>query len=460
MSLRDQFKAANTPQEGTKYIHNFGYSVASTMDENPILKTMHDCRITDDPMPDPRRKLPSYRAMWEALPWVERAIDLHTDFVGTPSFVAGENGNPKTVAALEKWWNESPIHGQWINDIAADRGLEQFVAQLITGTERDGSQFFHPYSDGPNTPITGLRMYDAARFKYVTDGLSEIARLEYQAVARLEYPTRETITEFHFDRMAAHLWGKPITYHGEFMAEILIRLMVAHKNGTIRRGDPIGITAIGYEPIERGTISPVDYADYIKRALDDARAVKDAHSQAVSNQRETSQSQDIVMTVPGKIDMKSSYYGQGIPSIDNIEGILMMYAKMIGMSLDTPMAFLGFDESGGGIGSEKFKVEKSNAIRSAQLKRNKLEAVIRSINARILRDAKILDKPDSYEIEWESPDMSDEKLEAEAAKIEAEAVAIQIQNYSAIRMELSIGKDPQAAANEYAEEIGRDEWVL
>jgi len=467
MDRIEQAKAALSRQranESTKAVGGWGGNVThwNGAANNPLLQVIGDPCNNER---DPRIKLPSYRALTKALSIIQLAIKTHADFIGTPKIYAGEKGNKQAVAVLDKFWAETPIHGQYINDISADRGLESFAALVIPETFRNGSSFFQLMRGDaqPKSPITGLRLYDSSKFDYVINPADlERVVLQYTAPTNvIDVTAAMGINELHFARNADFPWGLPIAYGAELYAERWIRALISYVNGTIRKGDPIGITLIGFKAPPRGVMTDQkEYAAEAAQMVANTQTLKSTHREAIQKQRTTNQPQDEVLVLPGDVSMNSTYYGAGIDLPPNFKDLADVLLQGIASALGVPPSFLGLSQgASGGFSGELFKIQKESMKRTAEGERRMLEQnCLRRICDQVLRDNKIIVTPDAYSFEWDEVDTSDEKVEAETRKINAEATALELLNITAISTELSGVANPANALNTYLDEIEREEW--
>lgn len=447
--------------------NGFGqYHSAAT---NPLLQVIGDpCEYKQDP----RLKLPSYRALVKALSIIQLAIKTHADFIGVPKIYAGEKGNKQAVAVLDKFWNETPIHGQYINPIAADRGLETFTGLVIPETFRNGSSFTQLMrADAQQkSPITGIRLFDSIKFDYIINP-SDLERviLQYTAPTNVIDVTPEMgINELHFARNADYPWGLPIAYGAELYAERWIRAMISYVNGTIRKGDPIGVTVIGFAPEKRQMVvgappkDPKMYAFESNQMIESTETLKASYREAIQKQRTSNQPQDQIVVLPGDVTLSSSYYGSGIDLPPNFKDLADVLLQGIASALGVPPSFLGLSQgASGGFSGELFRIQKETMKRTADGERRMLEQnCLRRICDQVLKDNRITVNADAYSFEWDEVDTSDEKVEAETRKIDAEATAIELLNITAISTELSGVSNPVNALNSYLDEIDREEWKV
>jgi len=469
MDRIERAKAAlRSHNESTKAVGGWGGNVTTHWGgaaNNPLLQVIGDpCEYKQDP----RIKLPSYRALTKALSIIQLAIKTHADFIGTPKIVEGKGTNSKqAVAVLEKFWAETPIHGQYINDISADRGLESFTQLVIPETFRNGSSFFQLMRGDtlPKSPITGLRLFDSSKFDYVINPADlERAVLQYTAPTNvIDVTAAMGINELHFARNADFPWGLPIAYGAELYAERWIRALISYVNGTIRKGDPIGITLIGFKAPPRGVmIDQKEYAAEAAQMVANTQTLKSTHREAIQKQRTTNQPQDEVLVLPGDVSMNSTYYGAGIDLPPNFKDLADVLLQGIASALGVPPSFLGLSQgASGGFSGELFKIQKESMKRTADGERRMLEQnCLRRICDQVLKDNSIVVKPDAYGFEWDEVDTSDEKVEAETRKINAEATAIELLNITDISTTLSGVKNPANALNYYLDEIYREEWKV
>jgi hypothetical protein len=469
MSWKDQGKAARAilaAREGVKSVGygSFGQNRWDYGYQNPILKVLG----TQQDNEDPRVKLPTYRALTHNLTIIQRAIGVHRDFIGSPQIVVGEKGNPRAVAILERFWADTPIYGSRINPIAADKGIGSFVTQMIDSTFGDGSQFTRLMQE-PTTarvnkaPIEGIRLFDSIDFDYVQDPTDlERVLLSYVSpnLGQIYVTPEMGYSEFHFEIDRRYPWGKPIAYGAEFFARQFIEFLIAHVDGTKRKANPIGITLIGFkEPPRGGMVDTKQYAAQAQILIDETRSIKDVHKSAIKQNKTTGQPQDEILILPGDVSLSSQFYGAGIDMPPNFEEMATVLLDNLCNGLNTPFMFLGRDQGGGGLGSSLFNYQKQVLCLSTDNERRLLENnCLNRINAAVLAQNSIQITPDTYSYEWITPDLSDEKLEAETRKLDAEAVAQELINITTISTSLSGVADPTQAQNDYADEIGRESW--
>jgi len=330
MSWKDQGKQARAilaAKEGSKavgfgnqYQTRWGYDY-----QNPVLKVLG----TQSESQDPRVKLATYRALTHNLTIIQNAIKVHRDFIGTPQIVVGEKGNPKAVAILERFWADTPIYGQVINPIAADKGIASFVSQMISATFGDGSQFMKLIQE-PTTarvnkaPIEGIRLFDSQNFEYLQDPADlERAMLSYMGPLGQIYVTPEMgYSEFHFEIDRRYPWGIPIAYGAEFFARQFVEFLIAHVDGTKRKANPIGITLIGFKtPPRQGMGNATEYAAEAKTLMDSTATLKTVHRDAIKQSKTTGQPQDEILVLPGDVSLSSKFSGAGVDMPPNFEAM-------------------------------------------------------------------------------------------------------------------------------------------
>jgi len=468
MNPIDRAKAALTARNSQKNYSglttgfgSFGYNRGfSSTYQNPLLKIIgNPCDSLD-----PRVKLPSYQALTHALPIIQKAIRVHDQFIGNPVFVVGEKGNPKAVAVLEKFWQDCKIHGQYLNDIGANTGLQMFKSSMVRATLENGSQFFELLQDDAagarinKNPITGLRLFDPDLFTYLQDPANlQRAILRYQPPigGYIDVTPDMNIRELHFTDNPKFPWGLPISYGAEMVAERWLRFVIAYVEGAIFAGNPIGLTTVGYDPGKQSALQNAGAAAMEKKDIDDSvRAIAATHTAAIQELDRTGRKQHEVIVLPSTaIDMKTMFYGQGLTPTPAFSQSADTLLEEIARSLNTPFTFLGVHQAGGGIGSDKFTIEKQELKHATESERRILEMnAIRRVNSAVLIANGIIDAPDAYQIEWETPDLDDEKLEAEAELVEAQAVAQQLLNAATMMTEFSGAGNVADAVNEYLKE--------
>jgi hypothetical protein len=435
--------------------------------QNPLLQAIGEYNGIENP----RLKLGSYRALAQAVTIIRQAMRTHRTFIGIPKIAAGEQGDPRAVKALEKFWDTTPIHGQHINEIAADRGLSQFVARMVDGTLRDGSQFYQIVQEPTEgnrvnkAPIQALRIFDSANFNYTqrVDN-TEQYELQYTSPMTMLRQIRslgEGFREFHFSASSEWLWGLPLCHGAEMASVNFLKYLLAVVANAENIGNPLSITAIGFEPPVRGVEATEVYTARVKELTDQVGTVKNTVKEALSARSERTKPINTLITLPSssiKIDQKS--LGEGLQALTNVPQILESFMLQIGNALDTPLTFLGISTGGGGIGSDKYRFEKEAMKMKAEAERKRfVENVLRQIHEAVLVSQSIQVRPDSYKIEWETPDLDDEKLEADTRLIEAQATAQELLNVAAIQMEFSGQGNLEEVKANYLNEIDRPTWV-
>ena len=263
-------------------------------------------------------------------------------------------------------------------------------------------------------------------------------------------------SEFHLDNVAGYSWGLPLAYKGDVVAIQAMRAMIAYITNMERQANPIGLTLISGDNKGSAVGVNIDNQTAMRRAeTEQNQAIFDEYKKAVQSRNYKNDAQDLIMQLnyPAKID--STFYGQGANMPRNFSQDAEQLTKQIAQFLPVPNVFLGISTGSAGIGSDLFRVQKSQMMGKIERDRRLIEAnLIRPItDAHLVTDSVLL-RPDLYKVHWECPDIDDEKMEAETEKLEAEAVAAQMANVQAMFMTFSGSPGLQDAINEYMEEVG------
>ena len=459
------FKPETRSHETTSSNHHNGAQTGHLFhrgDVHRLLKLINECGHLGV-AGDPRHKLSLYRAMEFAFPMLSKANQLWTDFIGCP-IPAMEDEGLKTQ--FQDFFDTFRVQGERLSELKEGRGMNTYTAQLSSNTLTNGESFRHLIQED-GEPITGARLHDSARFDFWRTGAGNRWELRYHPefegmlLIQEKNPLFDT---FSFSDKPEYLWGIPMTYWGEFMAEQLLIMLTSRTDSYRRLGNPPSFTVIGYDLPNTDMVHSADFAHFLfAQATEAATKVKDIYAQTLAKSNRDGRPADAVMMAPGKLTLDTKMFGEGAPGIVGFDPDWKNIGRQLAISAGPPPTWLGFPAAAG-MNSNMHQEEKSVFMSEVGERRRTLEAEVKEIMRQFLvsisAPPQVIANPESYLLEWEAPDTSDRKLIAEAEKVEAETVEKEFQTF--VTMSTAIG-DPgkgMEIANDYAEELGETAWIL
>jgi hypothetical protein len=394
---------------------------------------------------NPRDQMAVARLMVENIPPLKRAMQLQSDFLGHVRF---GSDHPKLKAYLNEWSESLPVRSPLNIDYVFTKGMTEFVKGLMECSMKTGMGFAEEYFTEENK-ADGVVLFDPKCFNFQLEG--RVQRLTYSPPIGGGIIYIEPSEQFHILRnklSTSSLWGESMVSGGEFFGEILIQMLVALKNNYIRYGSPIGINLFTLKP--DASMAPDDYQKFV----DGVNNMENAFMSALRDS-ELGARKEIFGKVPGNVDFTHSTYGQGLnPMTGQSEDILVILRQVASLT-GIPVELLSFDSGGDGFSGEKWRVLYSILNIRIETYRNSIETIVRSVtNSHIVTMGLPSRWLDSYWVEFDSLDFSNDMTQADTALKRAEATAKEIENAMAIWMELNPGD--ASSVRRYLDSVGFD----
>lgn len=432
------------------------------MERHPVLQFLDRQQID----PNPRNGLIKFRWMMRQVGPYAAAENALKAFIGCPEIIAPEGSrraDKKLVQELNDWWAQMPIYGRYINDLSADHGLDSLVNAVFTATLSDGSAFTRRMQEQSTgrinkNPIEGIHLLDGADVDVLQDP-SDLMREFYRWTPQqggIIDMTSSLFAEFHLDNVQGYSWGVPLSYKGDIVAMQAMRALIAYIGSMELQANPIGITLISGEKKMSGVgMSGDDIRTQQKLEQQQNDQIFDKFQEGVRRRKIENTGQDLLLKLGYPANIQSSYYGQGMNPPRTFSQDANEISRQIAQFLPVPAAFLGISTGAAGIGSDLFRVQKSQMMayieRAQRLMSRNL--IMPLTNAHLVSQS-VQVMPNQYSIHWEMPDIEDEKIEAETEKLEAETVALQLANAQNMFMTFSGSEGVQEAINQYLQECG------
>jgi hypothetical protein len=447
-------KALTFNQKGLDGINYGGYSSWGSFGSTPSANTaLADKLLYSNPGMvidgNPRNQLTTYDAIRFAFPFFDDAISKRQALIGSFEFVSEDE---KLAQEFNDWAENFKVYHLQNDKESIIDGFSNYISRRFKATLEKGMSFGEIIA-AKDGMIIGAKAIPATRMDYI----SKVTSTSYDKYV-LVYTNNlghqvEIDTESAFFSVYRHesnenyLWGLPIAYNADWIAENLVRIMNSRRDMHIRFGNPVTTNVLSTNLGE----FPDPLA--VKETINIGKDIKEAHKKAVNHMVNTGAATDIFHTFPTSMKLEQSVFGGGITGLPGFTEEASFLMNLLISRTKFPADFLNFSTGSAGIGSDKFKILKDFALAQAQTEAKSLEKIIWQIAYLQATAMKVNPKSlKNLSIEWIPTDLSDQKLMGEADKISAEAVLAQIETYTMIHT-----MNPQAA-DVYAESIGRDEW--
>lgn len=425
--------------------------ILSSGHEHPLARILDEARI-EEISENPRKYLELYRTMWISLPFVQRSTVLKSVLAGD---IKIETGNDATDRVLNTDLVEGiPIFNKSNSQRPRGNGLGQFYRTMRVVRDRDGVAFAEErYADEGTGPFVGLNIYDPYEFDYIDQGKTEILRWNHGGFSRDVEPSPFFI-EYQRHFMPDISWSLPAIHGNELYATTIIRSMLANTNARVRFGNPLGMTFLQFKADEL-----VGYAGVADEDPDTiVEAVKDDLAKAIKKglrSLDTQRPQEIVAAIPSG-DVRHEVYGKGVTPMPGYLEELQHYSVQILSNMGVPPELAGFILGGGGMGSDRYQIVRGllSAEIEAEQKEDKPHIIQNALN--MAADRRLRLRREDINVIRTEPDTADKKVQAEAEKITAEVAAMHLEQLNQMN---ALGL-PEQAIDEYAEEIGRETWIV
>jgi len=414
---------------------------------SPFAAALNTLISTDNYKKSPRELLALYNLMYHVFPFFERAFTIHQDFMGMVEFTSEDEGLQK---ALNDWAEEVPIFIPG-SPYENDRGMSNYAHRLLADSMASGSAFSELMRAESGIEVTGLLHANPECFNFIQ--LNGIYYLVYNGISgQVVIKELGDLSMFQHNPSGKFPWGTPMGYNAEFFITKATRFIEARVSFEERIGNP-NITTV-FSPdmnIPEANLPTIQqYQDTHDRIIEAARLQNDA----ALHRLRTGKASDIIVTSDVPLTITQHTHGQGVAGSTGFSEILDQFLSALHLVTDVPSIFLGID-SPAGLGSEKFRVEKSFLTLRANTNRQRIEPTIYKASDNWLLGQKVNPKwLTAYDIKWCTPNVDDEKLAADTELVNAQTLAQQVANFDAL-----LQMDAEAeSANLYAEQIGKPEW--
>lgn len=443
-----RLKYAITGNQGQKTFPAMGTGgMGMLVHSDPFIRAMEECGMNEY-LKNPRASMPFYREAWKAIPFFDRAIHIKNSIIGIPC-VTSEN--ERLAEDINRILKEMSIFHPNIPNDPKSVGFVNLVRLLNRNSSRDGEAFSEiKYSDKRQRNFQGVCIHDAYNFDYTHQpGLgNHMLKLTHSPVdgKQQEFiePSGNWIRKVY--RQGDYPWGEGMLYGSRFFANLAVRIILSRRDLHMMKGNPPVITTISSK--EELTNSSSAFQDAFTEKVTE---IKKTHGRALSLMKQ-GKTVDILHGFPFGIEMQQSIYGQGAQGIQSATEEIKEALWQLSHVTNTPPQFL-FNSSEG-QGSKKFEVLMTLCKSDAKEARMDAEAVGDRLLTQIFTGQGI-DISGQYKWEWQTPNLDDEKLEAEIDKTYTETAQQSLANITAITNQTTNPEEVRAA---YIEATGHT-WL-
>lgn len=422
MNIVDRMRNAYrgfTGKAENKSFQGSGYYFSNA--NHPIMQAMMSAYGTWDALiPDPRPRLNIYRLIFQAFPFCQKAVNLHTDMLGRWEIIGDD---PAMVAELNGILDRMPVVNE--RGIQMSLGASEYAAQLMAGSMRDGMSFGRVMRSEAGA-MSGMRGYAATGFTYVPTSAVDRYDLQYTGPTGI-YVVDQASKEFHVFRRKSLPecdWGLPLLYGAEFMGEILAKVLVSRKNAHVRLGNPPSLTTISVDPEKNNLVG-----DSQRLFMSAVETIKNGWKEGVEHMNKTGKPVDMVFSLPAAIKMDTHMFGDGASGLINYPPELEIYRAMLAQLLEIPVDLLDMSSGSAGIGADKFRILNGLLVSTVDRNQRLLRPFMDDISRQWLAANGVPPRVWSrVQFDFSEPDVSDKKLIAEIEKLNAEVETATIDN--------------------------------
>jgi len=339
--------------------------------------------------------------------------------------------------ALTEWTRS--VRVGYLAGSASHNGLDAYLNILASATDEYGLSAGEMYLEDQGR---GVRRLVAPNPRTLTasdrdnDGLDELFQTQHrrgrvQGRQKKRIDDKETVQTLAFRPTANGSWPQPLAWAAVQSTEAVMRMYDSVLNGWWRFGDPSLITTMEYDS---------DASPDTVRIPEAAPDGSDIEVPAALLMLKDSLKKVMKARRRGEVGDAYGYADGGNVSTETlgeIDSTLMQYFKEHASVFDAHVvsaaplpAFLfpHIEQSGDGLGSSRSQSIASIAASETVTRNNRKRALAKQVI-----DTELALRGDSqfvgeYLIDFEGVDILDDKLRAEAAKADAEATSIRIQN--------------------------------
>lgn len=386
--------------------------------QDRIFTVLDSCGIKYD-QNNPYEQLRVSRFMYDVFPFAKKAINDIATMVGNIKIGLDEElPDPEMIEKLNSDACHFPILSEfdWLNP--HESGFDNYVYRAAFTMLRDGMFFKESrYKNNSLNPknYLGALIFDSINFHFQKDDSTKPYQLYYKSDQKAE---KTGYFEYlGYDFRNTHPWGSPLLAGGSFFVEVLVSAFVAIKNVNLRKANPVEVYGV---KINNDDLlkDPTSRKAYLK-ALG---SLESSIVKGAKNQKD-GKGGVIVAKPPMGVDLMSKAFG--VDALEEIDPKLVELVYMaIANLLEIPMEYLGIVLGAAGFSPERFKIMFRIFGSKIDNIRNKLLPIclfeIQNYYRYLGYDPAIIER---IKIEFEDPDIQDDKEKAETSKLEADANA-------------------------------------
>jgi len=417
-------KALNIENNYGTYRYDSFHSYGTV--QNRLMEIMSGCTEILDGSMNPRDWLSLSDIAFIEIPFVQRAIQKRSAFVGRvqcESVLPESAEVQRVVMEANLFVQNCPLLKEEVSTPQIKTGLSTLAYQIVESCQRSGMSFMEERFDQQGNFIGVLR-FNPRNFYYQKLDLNKSELWYNMQKVDISSPFFQYLALEYED---GYDWGKCLIYGGAWAGESLAKVVNAASSSATRHANPATLTTIAnndpkaFETVKneegKWILTPVaqmwanivaSLKDSVARGLKDMANGKGSHT---------------VVSVPGKdLTITSQAYGDNITGNGVDKNTLDFFAVMLANALDMPVELLSILVSGGsGFSGERFKMIMDSQGDWITATRNDVAPIILQIIKNHLRRLKLNPKIiDSLKIEWLYNNYQTEKERVDIEKVQAE----------------------------------------
>lgn len=425
----DAEKAAPTPGTWDGGLRQYGYA----WQNSPIDQILRDSAGLT-PNVDPRQSLSACLLMHAVLPCFEGASAGFQALMGEPEIECEDERFKQIVE--EMIWPKLYLHGEKIDRMTQTAGIVHIARAMLGKTFSYGMGFYilldenQQIAADPKAKICGVRVCDPLRWD-IQEYAPDVIQWTYQWGGQLYYINRDaiagavTLPSMRADNSA---WNKPMAYVARYFAEFILKAVKGRGQTHVRKGAPVGITAISGEMPKEA--DPNDIAALSANMNTALAPIKAAYKEAINHANDTGRAADIVLTHGSPIKIESKTYGEGETWLTGFGDEFRTFYQVACASTKWPVYLLSPPESGG-LNADNSKAQDNAAITASKEHQQAVAAELTNITRTCcLREG--VRMPAKWSVKFNMGNFDNAKEVADINKTNAEAAKIWAETFTMV----------------------------
>jgi hypothetical protein len=334
---------------GTNYGGAFGVSVASSREVAEIFEFLDNCGQSYHTLAAKEQAKLSILT-YENFPFAKRAIGLIVDMVGNVEIesIEPDGVDNKDLSRLNELAKRLPILTEYTPNNPNQYGVNSYAKRLCRAMLLHGMQFTQDrYEGGDVNSYQGAMLFNPVNFDYLYTGNEYELFYRFYMGKPIEKSTFFDFVGWDFRENEA--WAHPLISGGRMFTRMLLAMLSAAQNISLRKGFPIDVNLIGAKFDEKliDAKTKESYAAFIT-------AMRDKVEQGIENQFK-GKATSIVGSFPADINLMNQAFGAAFVKEVDVNLLNMMFIQFANI-LEVPPEVLGLVMGSGLSQTERFKL--------------------------------------------------------------------------------------------------------